>query len=258
MKIQKIGSFLSMDENGYIINDLKIENIQPLYNEPIKMIVQQYHEYYHKKLHSIYLRGSVARGLAVPYISDIDTFALIYSDDFIIWKNIEEQIEIEDKIQPKFPFINGIEINVASFENEFYLKKPRLAMVIQTQSLCIDGIDISKKLPKFSPIDLCLNRKWFVDDLNGFKKKIELQTVTLEDCRVIMKLMIRVGFELVVEREQRFTPDLYLCYQTFSKYYPMKENEMRQALEYFLNPITDLQILEAFVNQFGNWLIRNL
>ena len=258
MKIESIGKFLSMDNDGFIINDLRIENIQPIWNEPIAIIVQQYHEYYNEKLHSIYLRGSVSRGLAVSYVSDIDTFALIYSDDFIRWKSINKQEQIEQVIQSKFPFVSGIEMNIASFEQNFYLKNPRLAMVIQTQSLSIYGNDISNDLPKFRPTDLCLNTKWFVNDLNDFKKKIENQTITLEDCKGVMKIIIRVGFELIVEREQQFTPDLYLCYQTFSKYYPTKEKEMRQALEYFLNPICDLQILDVFVNQFGNWLERQI
>ena len=74
----------------------------------------------------------------------------------------------------------------------------------------------------------------------------------------MMKIIIRVGFELVVAQEQRFTPDLYLCYETFSTYYPTKEKEMRQALVYFLNPIADVSTLEEFVHPFGNWLVRKL
>lgn len=258
MNIQPIGQFLSMDKDGFIFNDLKLENIQPIWNEPIQLIIQQYHEYYNKKLHSIYLRGSISRDLAVPNVSDIDTFALVYSDHFIRWKNSDIQEEIEEKVQAKFPFVNGVEMNIASLDDEFYLKNSRLAMIIQTQSLCLDGVNISKKSSKFRPTDLCLNKKWFAEDLNDFNKKIGDQKIRLEDCRAIMKIIIRVGFELVVEREQRFTPDLYLCYRTFSKYYINKEKEMRQALVYFLNPITDLQILEAFVNQLGNWLMRQL
>ena len=258
MNIQPIGTFLSMDKDGYIINDLKIENIQPIWNEPVQTIVQEYHEFYGKKLHSIYLRGSVARGLATSSISDIDTFALIHSDHFIRWNNTQKQTQVASAIITKFPFVNDVEMNVASFEEAFHLKNSRLAMIIQTQSLCLHGNDISKKLPKFRPVDLCLNKKWLVEDLNDFRQKITIQKVTVEDCKAIMKIIIRVGFELIIEKEQQFTPDLYLCYKTFSKYYPTKETQMRQALDYFLNPITDLKTLEIFINQFGNWLEKQL
>ena len=155
MNILSIGAFLSMNKNGFITNDLRIKNIQPIWNEPVQVIVQQYHEYYKEKLHSIYIRGSVSRGLAVSYVSDIDTFALIRSDDFIRWKSIGEQVQTQQSIQIEFPFVNGIEMNVASFESEFYLKNPRLAMVIQTQSLCLYGNEVLKNLPNFRPIDLC-------------------------------------------------------------------------------------------------------
>ena len=40
-------------------------------------------------------------------------------------------------------------------------------------------------------------------------------------------------------KEQRYTRDLYLCYESFAKHYPEKEREMYRALELAINPKTD-------------------
>lgn len=258
MNISPIGSFLPINENGFIINNLKWENVQSDWREPLEMIIKQYQNHYKERLHSVYLRGSVARGLAMPNISDIDTFALVSSTEFIRWKKADIQPKIESSIQEQFPFIKGVEMNIASYESDFLLKNPRLAMVLKTQSLCVFGNDISKSLPDYRPKDLCLNGQWLEEDLNDFQQKLESGTITKEDCQAIMKVIIRVGMEIVVEREGKFTNDLYLCYKTFSKYFPEKEKEMRQALEYFLNPIDDGIKINYFIIDFGKWLVKTV
>ena len=70
-----------------------------------------------------------------------------------------------------------------------------------------------------------------------------------------MKVIIRTGFELVMEMENQYTVDLYPCYKAFSKYYPEKENQMYRALELYLEPSDDVNFLRRFINEFGLWLI---
>ncbi len=255
MTIQPIGSFLPMDENGFILNDLKWENLQLDWRKPIEIILEAYQNHFQGKLYSVYLRGSVVRGLAVPFVSDIDTFALVESDSFIRWEKATIQPTVEATIQNKFPFIKGVEMNIASFEKDFSQRNPRLAMVLKTQSLCILGNDISNQLPRYQTIDLCLNSQWLEADLDDFQKKLDTKTVTKKNCQAIMKIIIRVGMEIVVEKEGKFTNDLYLCYKIFSKYFPKQEYKMRQALEYFLNPIDNIKTLNDFIKSFGNWLL---
>jgi hypothetical protein len=49
---------------------------------------------------------------------------------------------------------------------------------------------------------------------------------------------LRIGFELTMTREKKYTRDLYLCYETFSKYYPEYERKMYKVLNPSLNPST--------------------
>jgi hypothetical protein len=59
--------------------------------------------------------------------------------------------------------------------------------------------------------------------------------------------------ELVMEAEQRFTRDLYLCYESFAKHYPAQRAQMYRAMELALNPDTGPDT-QAFIRDFGAWL----
>ena len=58
-----------------------------------------------------------------------------------------------------------------------------------------------------------------------------------------MKRILRTGFELVMGREQKYTRDLYPCYESFIKYYPQKKDDMYKTLELAINPIDDSKII---------------
>jgi len=253
--IQKIGGFLSQDKNGFIVNDLNYEKLDEDWKKVIQAIIEAYQKHLTHRIHSIYLRGTVARNVAVKGFSDIDTFALVHSDENIRWQKAECQPQIEKIIQSKFNFVSEVEVNISSYVEDFYLKNPRLAMIIQTQSLCVFGKSIAPTLPLFRPnAEMRLVINWLETDIQEALYKIKHQKNTLEDCQAIMKIILRAGFELVMERAGKYTTDLYWCYFVFSKYYPKHKSNMKQALIWYLNPITDSEKLTTFLLDFGDFL----
>lgn len=251
-KIKPIGSFFPQDKNGFILNDTAFEKISNQWLPVIEKIKNSYINHFGKKIHSIYLRGSVARGNSVDGLSDIDTFAVIY-DLEERWKMAEWQPNLQLELQEEYPFIQEVEIMMTPYFEDFYQKNPRLGMIIKTQSLCIFGNNLDEKIPPFLPNEkMIINLTWLKEDINDFLQK---EKMTNRDCQEITKILIRSGFELVMEKEQKFTTDLYWCYNIFSKYFPEKENEMREILHLYLNPIGDIIYLKKLVNSLGNWML---
>lgn len=207
------------------------------------------------QIHSIYLRGSLPRALAIDGLSDVDTFALIRKDN-TPWKKADWQPILENSLQTTYPFVKEVEIMLSSYHNNFFKANPKLSMILKTQSCCIWGEDIIPSLPKFKPGKaMMLNYRWIEDDVNSFLKKEKYEPI---DCKEIMKVMIRTGFELVMERENSYTTDLFPCYESFSKYYPDKKADMLQALHLFLNPATNNSNLKSFVEKLGTWLSQEV
>lgn len=251
-KIKPIGSFFPQDKNGFILNDTSISKVPTQWLPVIEKIKNSYLDHFGKQVHSIYLRGSVARGNSVDGFSDIDVFALVNGLEER-WKMADWQSDLQEELQAEFSFVKDVEMMLTQYFDDFYQKNPRLSMIIKTQSLCIYGEDLNEAIPPFLPNEkMILNLTWLEEDVEDFLQK---QKITKKDCQEIAKILIRSGFELVMEKEQKYTTDLYLCYQVFSKYYPIKKSEMEKMLHLYLNPVDDDSYLKTLVQNLGKWIL---
>lgn len=73
--------------------------------------------------------------------------------------------------------------------------------------------------------DLAIHSRNFHKRVDRYKERLakeEVDEETKKSCVWFMKGLLRVGFEITMERSQKYTRDLYRCYETFSEYYPEK------------------------------------
>lgn len=70
------GRFWKLDCEGFILNDSSEEAIQDVFKPLLKEVVDVLLALKSLRIHSIYLTGSVSRGLAEPGKSDFDIFAV--------------------------------------------------------------------------------------------------------------------------------------------------------------------------------------
>ena len=230
--IQPIGNYLSQDEDGFIINGFSLDMINHKWRTVLDIMKSGFVENLGENLHSIYVRGSVARDLAIDGISNLDMFALVkpsFSKEKIRWQVADFQVDIAKNIKEKYDFVSDVEIMLATYKEGF--SDSNLAMIVKTQSVLLFGKSIIKTLKKYKADEsMILNYHWLEADILDFIK-INNVDFTLEKCSEIMKVILRTGFELVMKRVGKFSPDLYICYRDFSKFYPNKEKEMRQVLD---------------------------
>lgn len=252
IELKRLGSYFEVDEDGFLINPTSFEKIQPDFKPIIDDIVDIYKKLYGVNLKSVYIRGSVAEGQAIKGLSDVDTFA--YVD---LPKEELDKIDINsasDKIINKYDFIKGLEIEGCPLSD---IKDDHILL---NQSLCVYGLPVD--FPKMK-VDKGLARhapyfkkriKWFLDFLDNENNPDEI----LNGCIWFMKLVLRVGFEITIERSKKYTRDLYLCYETFSLYYPEKEKEMREVLDLAINPTKDKEEIKRVVFGIGFWLEKEV
>ena len=257
-EIKNIGRYCVTDENRNIVNDASLEKINAEFLKVIKEVVENYQANLGPEiLHSIYIRGSIPRGL-ISSVSDLDTIAITKKkiDDIdLSWID-----ETEAKLNRKFDCVNGVElsfyyVNDILETNAFSI----IPFMIKTHSVCVYGEDLTKQLPDYKA-DQTLGNEHIVN----LKKQILQAKEDLTDnndiedikdcCVWIMKIIIRAGLALVIIEEEVYTRDLYPAYKLFSKHYPQKEMEMRQSLQYALETTSNPEEIIEFLNQFGNWM----
>ncbi len=259
------GAFFPKSTDGFILNPCSGALIDERYRAIIEKIKASYIQEEGSNLHSIYLRGSVARGMVIGP-SDVDTFALVFSENDR-WRRPEWAVEFQHKLLIEVPFISAAEIYLSGFAPVMRSlpdskippgnkSNPQLAMVIQSQSLCIYGEDVSQVIPPYRPgVQMALNSPWLQEDMNDYLSNRNDRAAKQQ----FLKTLLRSGFELVMPQMEQYTPDLYLCYSSFSHYYPEHREMMKKALWAYLNPdlITDKEMdkIAAFL---GRWLIKRI
>ncbi len=253
--IQAIGDFFQMDKSGFLINPC----LQAPFGHPWDAMLSEIQTFLRKKyphhIHSIWLRGSVARGLGVAGQSDLDVFALIKEEGFH-WGEMADLAELQALLEPLGGKDFPLECQLESYSGRPEDLRSQIAMLIATQSVCLWGEDLRPMLGKYRPgKEMMLEYRWIAADVKEALEKIQKGEVLEKGAFCSqMKSIIRAGFELVMEREGRYTRDLYPAYQAFSKYYPRQESEMRKALFWYLNPTPPAEELQDFLQGFASWL----
>ncbi|MEH6945179.1 nucleotidyltransferase [Bacillus sp. JJ722] len=220
IEIKDIGGFCNIDEQGYLINETSIQKINPKYRNLITEFSFKLSELLGENLHSVYIRGSVPRGLSIDNVSDLDTILVLNSTLTYNHSFVKELVEY---LLNKYPFIQGIEMNVIDKQEIINLKQfSILPFMMKTYGLCVFGEDLSKQLPRFK-VDVTLANEHLVnvkEQINQARRDLvgnEDQEDILDCCSWIMKIIVRAGMALVAAEEGKYTRDLYPAYKVFAR-----------------------------------------
>lgn len=256
-EIKNIGSIQKLDDDGCVINSLSIENIQPEYALILQEIVDLYQVHFKDILDSIYIRGSVAKGAAIPDISDIDTVAFVNRD--LTEEENEKRSKISEPIRKKYPYVTGVEILTLPIES--IERNQKVKFLLKTQCLCIYGKDLAENIPK-QPLGIGSYSHFFSleESMEGIKKWREEEEDPKEEriCSWIMKGIVRTGFELVMEKEQCYTRDLYPCYERFAKHYPEQAEAMLNILTLAVYPTDDPMITDKTIEEIKPFMVAEI
>lgn len=255
-RIRPLGSYFPQDEQGYVCNPCDAAHLAGDWEPLLAEVVAVYQRRLPDRLHSVWVRGSLPRGLATAGISDVDTFALVAGRAFLPWRTPAWGPEEAARLQRRFPLAGEVELVLSSYHDELECRHPRLAMLIATQSLPLMGPDIRPALGRFRPgPDMLLHYRWLAADLEAFAGQPSYRR---QDCRQLAKQLLRVAGELVQERDGRFTPDLYWCYVSFTRYYPEQAPAFREVFHFFLNPVAGDPVTRSKLLQNGRWLLSEV
>ena len=245
------GAYYEEDEKGFLINPTALPKPSSDWFDLMCDISEKLKVLFGTSLHSIYLRGSVAASYAEKDLSDLDMFVVLFSDQEMYWEPIPESEVWEKNCREQFPFFHSLDLYKTAYSNNFKSDYPALASIIKTQSVCVYGADVSLEIAPYKQSNMKgIHLKWLRKDLDVFYKN----DVDLNACSAMMKIVLRAAFDLVMEKDGRYTNSLYFCWRSFSEYYPEKEKDFQQALDWYLNPIAVKELLLSYLQRNGEWL----
>ena len=261
-EIRKHGAILATDDDGYLIPDASLDKIVPPWDAAVDFIKEAYIEHLGDRLHSVYVRGSVARGLAVEGISDLDSVALVHGNPPQARERLSWAGEVREKYLKRFPFSDRPEIWI-DWVGPLLDNLEDKGMSLKLEYVCVHGEDVVARIPPVQLKALAKKvklRREYIESIVGEVRedvaKSEHPEFVKKECKWICKRFLRAGSRLVIARTQKYTRDLYYCYELFSNVYPQQEPLMRRALELALNPTTDANELIPLVDELGAFLAQ--
>jgi predicted nucleotidyltransferase len=249
-----------LDSQVYIATEVSFDKIKPRHQAILNNVKEELFQRFSKKLHSIYVYGSVATGKAKPDISDLDVL-IVFKKKLTIAEKMDLK-SIQNNLTTEY--INFFrDIGLESIDLSYLLnKKHRFGYPCFIKHLCVFfwGKNLQERLPKFKP-DINV-----ADEFNGdLEKHIKNVKDTLKKTankpehvllmKGIMKKIIRTAFSLVMPRDNSWTTDLKIMSKAFIKYYPEHCDQVITALRWTKSPPQERKLFFKFMDDFGGWLI---
>lgn len=256
IEVEAIGGFFPLDAQGYVINPTDELLIPVSWRPVLHTFYAIYQQHFGLGLRSMWVRGSLARGAMQAGWSDVDVFALVNQDTAVRWKRLilttEEQKQLSKLLPPGFEQVQW-EMMYSTFNVYEMAAMPKMAMLIQTQSLCWWGEDIRDQLPRYRPGKaMALNYRWLAADWELYQREVY---TTKEDRQGFLKTLIRTAFELVMARAGKYTPDLYWCVDSFAQYYPKRGMTLKKILNLYGQPLKEEYQLTALLEEITPWIL---
>jgi hypothetical protein len=254
MMIQPAGNRLqvrAVDTDGFIV-PLPPRRIPAPWRQAVLYAVQSYLDRLGHRLHSVYVRGSIAAGNPVDRKSDLDTIAVIRGKVSAADDTWCRRQTVKDH---GFPFCTRIEYKIYGLRTALYLREPKI--LIKVHSICVHGTDLRRRIPGFKAdknvalfaprigMDLARYRSYSTGGSNSW------------DIWII-KRILRCGLELSIERTGLYSVDLTTCFRVFALNYPQQRSQMHKVLRALFAPSSSKlhQTVSRLVEQVGPWLER--
>lgn len=224
--IRPVGGCLAVDAEGFLVPDVAHEKIQPQWRCLLQDALAVIGAAPAWRGASVYLRGSVPRGLAVDGVSDIDL--IVVADESA------DMAAATRGLLARHSFCRGIEWGHHRPEEAAKIHPPHrlpyLKVMLKTQGLHVGGPDILQDFPRIRPgFDMLCHAPGLAGDWQDYKDNDRCAAED-EERLWICKRILRAALEIAALDSPVFTRDLYHCCEVAGQAFPQLHQGLRQIL----------------------------
>lgn len=248
---------MALDKNGYICI-LETLTYQSEFQQLITESVNRLRTLLNKDLHSIYIYGSVAKGQATPYKSDID-FCVIINQP-ISQMEASYLVQLQEALASDYQVVSKVDFDIGTYSE--VTDKANLyswGYWIKHHCRCLYGDDLSKKFISFLPSRKIVDavNGDFIDVLNGYIHKIDTCNDLMKRKflqRAAARKLIR-STDLLRKEEDKDWPDSLEDYvQKVILRYPAQKKQLQYFLAQALEPLVNDRQFTVNLKAQMNWL----
>jgi len=257
-----MGRYWTTDDEGFLLNDCHTTRLRGEWAAAADDVVGAYRRLLGEDLHSVYLSGSVPRGLATTGASDLDAIAVLHpgADPALSTAEAEARLtarhqvttHVSMEIWPHHWLDAGSRAEAVA---EFWI----FPFILNVHAACLEGPDLGREFgpyhlrPEIARDDLMQTSSDIVE-ARAELLRAEAPAEVVYWCRRIMKNLIRSGFGLVMMDVGAYTRDLDLCVAAFSKFHPDRALEMEHTHALARCPAPHADGVVEWLDAFGSWM----
>lgn len=227
--------YFPLDDAGFVVNPCRWADVVGPWRAAVEATAATVAESCGPN-HSLYLRGSVALGRAMPDVSDLDFFLIADTP-----LDNGAAAEWDNDVSIHWPMVAGVELQSCTSAQLAAL--PSWQMALATQALLVGGTPTAIAGRRYRPgPDMVVHLFSIRDSLTRYRAGLRdadrdgLLAIQPLWRRWFCRVLVRAGFELVMARVPCYTRELYACYRQFAVFYPEQDAAMYRALELAINP----------------------
>lgn len=246
-----------LDSNGFIVSDVSIDKIDSVYVPCIQESVESLKKLFPLQLHSVYLFGSVARGEAVAFKSDLDLIAMFDGN-----VQLAELTKLAGALSQKFcSLVREVGIAVGDYNYSMAPSNYYENAFLKELCVCVYGEDVREQFGPYkltSEIAIRFNGDIGVAVTRTLER---LKTPSYEDFKrfsqSFARKLIRTYYSMVMVRSQIWSTRLGEQSEVFLHYFPEKESIIHTLLNWIDEPPTERQAVYEIVKIEGEWARQN-
>ncbi|MGI1805472.1 nucleotidyltransferase domain-containing protein [Exiguobacterium sp. TDN 0502] len=236
-------------KKGYIDNPTSFEIISVRYLAVIQDVVAYVQSL--SAFHGVYLYGSVAKGTARPFASDLD-FTLILTEPL----TEEEHDQLDERTEDwltDYPFVTKIDYDIGLLDNVIRDDEVlRWGVWLKSVNLFLAGENLQSRFPFFRPtraLGFALN-SGLSEQLRSDLSRLEKGQVTQLDSDSIVKRIVRSVYHLVLEDDLSFVHDLETLRSILLHYFPDEPRFLSLFAAYDSQQIVSQEDVRYFLDWF--------
>jgi len=244
-----------LDEKGKIQHPPSLNLTQPEYCEVVQDAIDSALARFPDRIHSMYLYGSVGRGAAVPYHSDLDVSAILYDKPSAEDENAF--VEVANEVCARHQVITKLDYDVGSLAE---IQEPGQEYCwhywLKQCSVNLWGEDLTTQMAELEP-----SKELALGINSDVKARVAgaLRGLTPENSttkgQAIAKKLLRAAFSLVSAEDGSWHTDVSACGKIFTKHKPEFTEQVQESLRIIRDGASEEQV-RAYLDTFGTNIIR--
>jgi predicted nucleotidyltransferase len=249
-----------LDPNGFIISDVSKDKIDEVYVPCIRESVERLRDLFHQQLHSVYVYGSVARGEAIAFKSDLDLIALF--DGKLSSVQMAELKKLAGELSQAYrSLVREVGISLAYYDYTVDPANYYESAFLKELCVCVYGEDVGERFGPYkltSEIAIRFNGDIGEDLTRALTRLEAASNEEFKPCaQSFARKLIRTFYSMVMVRSQIWTTRLHEQSEVFIHHFPDKESMVRTLLKWIDEPPTDRETVYELFKSEGEWACAN-